>query len=71
MEILAVGQLPRATKNRYAEVVVACLEAWWVLVGEITTGLFEVWHGLGHGGEAETSAMLAVRPDLVKMKLHL
>jgi creatinine amidohydrolase len=22
---------------------------------------------LGHGGEAETSAMLAVRPDLVKM----
>ena len=27
--------------------------------------LFEVWNGLGHGGEAETSAMLSVRPDLV------
>jgi len=31
--------------------------------------LFEVWNGLGHGGEAETSAMLAVRPDLVDMNL--
>ena len=24
-----------------------------------------MWQGLGHGGEAETSAMLSVRPDLV------
>ena len=24
-----------------------------------------MWNGLGHGGEAETSAMLSVRPDLV------
>lgn len=58
----------RITKNRHTEVVIACLEAWWVLVGEITRNLFEVWGGLGHGGEAETSAMLAVRPDLVNMK---
>jgi creatinine amidohydrolase len=27
-----------------------------------------VWKGLGHGGEAETSAMMAVRPDLVDLK---
>ena len=27
-----------------------------------------MWRGLGHGGEAETSTMLAVRPDLVNMK---
>ena len=38
-----------------------------MLVGKITKDLFQVWNGLGHGGEAETSAMLAVRPDLVNM----
>jgi creatinine amidohydrolase len=58
----------RAVKDRYPEVAIACLEAWWVIAGEITKNLFDVWNGLGHGGEAETSAMLAVRPDLVDMK---
>ena len=58
----------RRIKNRYPKAVIACLEAWWELVGEITHDLFDVWNGLGHGEEAETSAMLAVRPDLVKMK---
>jgi creatinine amidohydrolase len=58
----------RVVKDKYPEVAIACLEAWWVLVGEITKNLFDVWNGLGHGGEAETSAMLAARPDLVDMK---
>lgn len=66
--IAPIESAARATKNRHSEVVIACLEAWWVLVGEITTNIFEVWDGLGHGGEAETSTMLAVRPDLVNMK---
>ena len=57
----------RYVKNRYPTVVIACLEAWWTLVGQTRHDLFEVWDGLGHGGEAETSAMLAVRPDLVQM----
>lgn len=57
----------RTIKDKHPEAVISCLEAWWILVGEITHDLFEVWHGLGHGGEAETSAMLAVRPDLVHM----
>jgi creatinine amidohydrolase len=47
---------------------IACLESWWILVGQLKKDLFEVWSGLGHGGEAETSAILAVRPDLVKME---
>src|SRR5918996_220742 len=67
--IAPIESAARTTKNRHAEVVIACLEAWWDLVGEITRGLFAVGRGLGHGGEAETSAMLAVRPDLVNMKL--
>jgi creatinine amidohydrolase len=66
--IAPIESAARTTKNRHAEVVIACLEAWWDLVGKITRGLFEVWRGLGHGGEAETSAMLAIRPDLVNMK---
>jgi creatinine amidohydrolase len=65
--IPAIELAARTIKDRYPEVIIACLEAWWMLVGEITKGLFEVWNGLGHGGEAETSAMLAVRPDLVDM----
>lgn len=55
----------RKVKNETSDVVIACLESWWVLVGQKNKDLFEVWNGLGHGGEAETSAMLSVRPDLV------
>jgi creatinine amidohydrolase len=65
--IAPIESAARTTKNRHPDVVIACLEAWWISIGEITKGLFEVWHGLGHGGEAETSTMLAVRPDLVDM----
>jgi creatinine amidohydrolase len=57
----------RSLKDRYPNVVIACLEAWWTLVGK-TKNLFGEWMGLGHGGEAETSVMLSVRPDLVDMK---
>jgi creatinine amidohydrolase len=55
----------RRIKNKNEDVVIACLESWWVLVGQKDKDLFEVWSGLGHGGEAETSAMMYVRPDLV------
>jgi creatinine amidohydrolase len=34
-------------------------------VPEVT---FEVWDGLGHGGEGETSILLAVAPELVEME---
>jgi creatinine amidohydrolase len=57
----------RIVKEKNPRVVISCLESWWTLVGSIDKELFEVWDGLGHGGEAETSAMLAVRPDLVDM----
>ncbi|HXT84443.1 MAG TPA: creatininase family protein [Verrucomicrobiae bacterium] len=55
----------RKIKNDYPEVILACLESWWVTVGQKDKSLFKTWDGLGHGGEAETSAMLYVRPDLV------
>ena len=55
----------RKVKDENGGVVIACLESWWSLVGQKDKRLFEVWQGLGHGGEAETSAMLSVRPNLV------
>jgi creatinine amidohydrolase len=58
----------RNTKDKHPEVVIACLESWWTLIGQIEKDLFDVWNGLGHGGEAETSAMLASRPELVNME---
>ena len=66
--IPAIELASRIIKDRYPQIVIACLEAWWRLIGEIEKELFDIWDGLGHGGEAETSAMLAIRPDLVDMK---
>jgi creatinine amidohydrolase len=58
----------RSIKNIHPEMTIACMESWWILVGQLKKDLFEAWSGLGHGGEAETSAILAVRPDLVNME---
>jgi creatinine amidohydrolase len=55
----------RNTKERYPNITIACLEAWWELIGKISPATFNVWDGLGHGGEAETSAIMTIRPDLV------
>ncbi len=57
----------RTIKERYPTVAIACLEAWWTLVAK-TKNLFDDCQGLLHGGEAETSVMLSVRPDLVDMR---
>jgi creatinine amidohydrolase len=37
--IPAVELAARTIKDKYPGVIIACLEAWWVLVGEITKGL--------------------------------
>ena len=58
----------RSVKEKNPDVVIACLESWWELVGKVLGKTFKTWQGLGHGGEAETSAMLAFRPDLVNMR---
>ena len=55
----------RNTKERYPNITIACLEAWWELIGKISPATFNIWDGLGHGGEAETSAIMTIRPDLV------
>ncbi|MDL2314615.1 creatininase family protein, partial [Desulfovibrio sp. OttesenSCG-928-C14] len=58
----------RDFKLRYPDFGVAVLDAWWVTAGKLLPpDTFEVWGGLGHGGEGETSIGLSVFPDLVDM----
>jgi len=64
----AIESATREFRVEHPEMKVAVLEAWWQTAGELLPeGTFEVWGGLGHGGERETSMMLRVAPELVDM----
>ena len=59
----------REIKREHDEVVIAVFEAWWYTAGRhLPEGFFEVWDGLGHAGEGETSLMMALFPELVDFK---
>jgi creatinine amidohydrolase len=67
--IAAIETASREFRVDHAEMRIAVLEAWWVTAGELLPGdAFEVWGGLGHAGEGETSMMLAIEPELVDME---
>ena len=55
----------RNIKDKYSNITIACLESWWELIGKLSPNTFDIWYGLGHGGEAETSALMRIRPELV------
>lgn len=58
----------RDVKIAHPEMRIGVLDAWWQVIGDLLPrGTFEVWNGLGHGGEGETSISLAVVPHLVEM----
>ncbi|MBA7619362.1 Creatinine amidohydrolase [subsurface metagenome] len=58
----------RDVKLEYPEIGIAVLDAWWYTIGNLLPkDFFDVWQGLGHGGEGETSISLAVVPHLVDM----
>jgi creatinine amidohydrolase len=68
------GNIPaiQAATNEYRtnnpEFKIAVLEAWWETASKLLPkNTFEVWEGLGHGGEGETSIMLHIKPELVNM----
>jgi creatinine amidohydrolase len=66
--ISAIEAATREYRVEHPEMKIAVLEAWWVTAAElIPKGTFEVWGGLGHAGEGETSIMLKINPDLVNM----
>jgi creatinine amidohydrolase len=59
----------RAVKVQHPDVVIASLNDWWVAAGKLVPpGTFEVWNGLGHAGEGETSLGLALFEDLIEME---
>ena len=59
----------RHIKVLHPEVVIASQNAWWITAGKLLPeDTFEVWNGLGHGGEGETSMVLALHPELVEME---
>jgi creatinine amidohydrolase len=63
--IPAIQTAARDIKIKYPEIGLAVLDAWWETAGRLLPpGTFEVWDGLGHGGEGETSIALAMFPEL-------
>ena len=54
-------------KERHPEARLLFMPAWWEKIGPLMGDRFEVWNGLGHAGEGETSIMMAVRPELVDL----
>jgi len=55
----------RSAKVAHPDFKIVSLDAWWMMVGEILPpDFFEVWKGLGHGGEGETSICLELFPEL-------
>jgi creatinine amidohydrolase len=62
--ISAIEAATREFRVEHPEMRIAVLEAWWVTAGELVPkGTFEVWDGLGHGGEGETSIHVKWRFD--------
>lgn len=58
---IATGTVKRA----HPDMAIVSFDAWWTLLGSILPpGFFEVWDGLGHGGEGELSIALALFPEL-------
>lgn len=58
----------RNVKERHKEAAMFYIPAWWEITGDEMEEDFEVWNGLGHGGEGETSITKAVKPDLVNLE---
>ncbi|MDO9035000.1 MAG: creatininase family protein, partial [Methanoregula sp.] len=55
----------RTAKVAHPELRIITLEAWWDMLSKILPDtFFDVWGGLGHGGEGELSMGLALFPDL-------
>ena len=66
--IAAIEIAARQVKVEHPDFNLAVLDAWWITAGNLLPeDTFEVWNGLGHGGEGETSIGLAMFPDLCDM----
>jgi creatinine amidohydrolase len=67
--IAPIEAAARSIKVLHPDVVIASLNDWWVAAGKLVPpNTFEVWDGLGHAGEGETSIGLALFPELMQME---
>lgn len=54
----------RKIKEKYRNAKMAALPQWWVTAGEVLpSDTFEVWNGLGHAGEGESSIAYYLFPQ--------
>jgi creatinine amidohydrolase len=59
----------REARVEHPDLKIVSLDAWWMMIGDLLPqGFFQVWNGLGHGGEGETSICLELFPALCDMK---
>ncbi len=55
----------RTAKVAHPDFKIVSLDAWWNMVGNVLPpDFFDVWKGLGHGGEGETSICMELFPEL-------
>jgi len=55
----------RSAKVAHPDFKIVSLDAWWMMIGKLLPpNFFEVWNGLGHAGEGETSICLELFPEL-------
>lgn len=60
----------RRIKEAYPDARIAALPAWWITAGELLPeGTFEVWNGLGHAGEGESSIAYHLYPQWCEPEL--
>ena len=60
----------RKIKEKYPDVQIAALTQWWVAAGNLLPkDTFEVWNGLGHAGEGETSIAYYLFPEWCEPEL--
>lgn len=53
------------SKVAHPDFMIVGIDAWWNMIGPLLPkDFFEVWNGLGHGGEGELSIALALFPEL-------
>ncbi len=63
--IAPIDAAGRTIKAIHPDIKIISLNAWWTtLLDLLPSDFFEVWNGLGHGGEGETSMGLALFPEL-------
>jgi len=60
----------RKVKVHHPDMKIVSLDEWWqMVIPLLPSDFFEVWQGLGHGGEGETSISLALFPELCRPNL--